>query len=80
MLLSRCSKHKTRTTASKNVGMGGVDDDGAEVVRVRFKGVHLLQSVVVEHPHKHVVLQDKSKTTVTCVLQVTRYHRSHCSS
>ena len=38
-----------------------MDDDGAEVVRVGLKGVHLLQSVVVEHPHKHVVLQDKSK-------------------
>jgi len=41
--------------------MGGVNNDGAEVVCVGLKGVHLLQSVVIEHPHKHVVLQDKSK-------------------
>ena len=36
--------------------MCGVDDDGADVVRVCLKGVDLLQSVVVIDTNLHVVL------------------------
>lgn len=47
-----------RTTAGENVGVCGVDNDGADVVRVGFKRVDLLQSVIVEHSHHHVVLEE----------------------
>ena len=43
------------TTAGEDVGVGRVNDDGPDVVCVSFKRVHLLQSVVVEHSHLHVI-------------------------
>ena len=35
--------------------MGGVNDDGPDVVRVGLEGADLLQSVVVVHSHLHIV-------------------------
>ena len=46
----------THTTASKYVRLGWVYHDGADIVSVGLKGVHFLQSVVVEDTHTHVIL------------------------
>ena len=43
------------TTAGQDVGVGGVHNDGSDVVRVCLKCMDLLQSVVVEDPDLHVV-------------------------
>ena len=45
-----------RTAAGEDIGVGGVNHDGPDVVRVSLKRVDLLKRVVVEHTHQHVVL------------------------
>ena len=44
-----------RTTASEDIRVGGVNDDGPDVICVRLERVHLLQRVVVENSDLHVV-------------------------
>ena len=43
------------TAAGEYVGVGRMDDDGADVVRVSLKRMTLLQSVVVEDSDQHVI-------------------------
>ena len=43
------------TTAGEDVRVGGVHSDSSDVVGVRLKRADLLQGVVVEYSHLHVV-------------------------
>lgn len=48
------------TTAGKDVGLGRMDSNAADVVRVGFKHMDALQGVVVEHANLHVILGEGS--------------------
>ena len=44
------------TAACQYVGLGGMDDYGADVVRVGLKHLNLLQRIIIEHSHHHIIL------------------------
>lgn len=50
-------RRRLPTAAGEDVGLGGVDRDAADVVRVRLKHVNLFQGVVVEDSDQHVILR-----------------------
>lgn len=50
-----------RTAARENVGLGWMDSDATNVVRVGLKHVYPLQGIVVEHADLHVILRREKK-------------------
>lgn len=44
------------TTAGENVGLGRMDSNATDVVRVGLKHVYPFQGVVVEHADLHIIL------------------------
>ena len=50
-----------RTTAGEDIGLGRMDSNATDVVRVGLKHVDTLQGVVVEHSDLHVILRREKK-------------------
>lgn len=44
------------TTACENVGLGRMDSNATDVVRVGLKHVYPFQGIVVEHTDLHIIL------------------------
>ena len=49
----RCARTNTH-----HKGQGGMHGEASDVIRVRLKVVNFVQSIVVEHSNKHVVLKE----------------------
>lgn len=49
------------TAAGENVGLGWMDSDATNVVRVGLKHVYPFQGIVVEHADLHVILRREKK-------------------